>query len=427
MDANKLNELKKFLKYVQADPKVLHFPEMKFFRDFIEQFGGVIPEPEVEEVDEEEEEVDTMEEEKIEVEEEPEEIDPDVIPEETDDSLQEMGDEKIEVTEEMQDQSVEAKMAAVAAMEEGNFAKAVELFTQAVKLNPGNSLMHANRANAYLKLKMPRHAIRDCDVGLRINPDSGKAYKIRGKAYALIGSWELAAKDLRQGEKIDHDDDTYGMLKRVEDKLHKHKEREDRINKKREAAEAAHAARKAKAEAKSAPKEEPQAKAGAGGFPGFGGMPFGAGGMPFGGAGGNPFGAGGMFGGAGGGMPFGAGGMPGGFNMPGMPAGMPGMPAGMTPDFLQGILQDPELITAMSNPKVAAALQEVASDPSKMAKYANDPEIAMLMGKVMKKMGKSAGPGAGPTAGPAREESTSHTKPAPSWTPPKTSGINDLD
>merc|ERR1719265_1913580 len=59
-----------------------------------------------------------------------------------------------------------------------------------------------------MKLKRPRAAINDCTAALEINPDSGKAYKLRGKAYRKLGNWEDAHKDLSKGQQLDFDDDT---------------------------------------------------------------------------------------------------------------------------------------------------------------------------------------------------------------------------
>merc|ERR1740117_2511402 len=99
------------------------------------------------------------------------------------------------------------------------------------------------------------------------------------------------------------------------------------------------------------------------GFPGgMGGFPGGMGGMP-GGMGGMPGGMGGM-----GGMGGGGGG---------------GMPAGIDPNLISGLMSDPELMQAFSNPKMAAAMQDIMSNPGNMAKYQDDPEVMNLFQKMM--------------------------------------------
>ena len=50
-------------------------------------------------------------------------------------------------------------------------------------------------------------AIRDCTEALKLNPDSAKAYKIRGKSYRRLRDFEKAHKDLAEAQKIDFDDD----------------------------------------------------------------------------------------------------------------------------------------------------------------------------------------------------------------------------
>lgn len=38
-------QLKQFLTVLKASPQLLHSPELSFFKEFIESFGGVIPPP----------------------------------------------------------------------------------------------------------------------------------------------------------------------------------------------------------------------------------------------------------------------------------------------------------------------------------------------------------------------------------------------
>merc|ERR1719282_782928 len=99
-----------------------------------------------------------------------------------------------------------------------------------------------------------------------------------------------------------------------------------------------------------------------------------------------------------------------------MPGGMGGMPGGMDPAFLQGLMSDPEIMAAFSDPKMAGILQEIMSDPSAISKYQNDPNVMKLMQKVMKSFGGGmpggmpggfpggASEGAGASTGPSVEE-----------------------
>mmetsp|Transcript_2604 Transcript_2604/g.7451 ORF Transcript_2604/g.7451 Transcript_2604/m.7451 type:complete len:194 (-) Transcript_2604:439-1020(-) len=68
---------------------------------------------------------------------------------------------------------------------------------------------------------------------------------------------------------------------------------------------------------------------------------------------------------------------------PGM-GGMGGMPP---PGVMEALMKDPELMQAMQNPKVMAALQEMQSNPANAAKYMGDPEIMSLVMKLQGLMG----------------------------------------
>ena len=49
-------------------------------------------------------------------------------------------------------------------------------------------------------------------------------------------------------------------------------------------------------------------------------------------------------------------------------------------------MNDPEMMAAMQNPKVMAALQSCMSNPMAMMQYMNDPEIGPVLQKLMGKM-----------------------------------------
>mmetsp|Transcript_141454 Transcript_141454/g.451755 ORF Transcript_141454/g.451755 Transcript_141454/m.451755 type:complete len:112 (+) Transcript_141454:1-336(+) len=71
--------------------------------------------------------------------------------------------------------------------------------------------------------------------------------------------------------------------------------------------------------------------------------------------------------------------------------GMGGMPGGIDPSMLSGLMSDPELMQAFSNPKMMAAMQDIMSNPGNIGKYQGDPEIMALMQKVMKSFGGAGG------------------------------------
>lgn len=281
------------------------------------------------------------------------EIDNEGVIEPDTDAPQEMGEEDVEITEEMMDQANAKKVAAIDALNDGELEKAINLFTDAIKLNPRLAILYAKRASVYIKLQKPNAAIRDCDRAIEINPDSAQPYKWRGKAHRLLGHWEEAAHDLALACKLDYDDDASAMLKEVQpraQKIAEHRRKYERKREEREIKERLERVKKAREEHERAQREEEarrQTGSQYGSFPG---------GFP--------------------------GGMPGAFagGMPGM-AGMTGMPG------LNEILSDPEVLAAMQDPEVMVAFQDVAQNPANMSKYQSNPKVMNLISKLSAKFG----------------------------------------
>uniref|UniRef100_A0A8I3MV25 Hsp70-interacting protein N-terminal domain-containing protein n=2 Tax=Canis lupus familiaris TaxID=9615 RepID=A0A8I3MV25_CANLF len=201
MDPRKVSELRAFVKMCKQDPSVLHTEEMRFLREWVESMGGKIP-PKAEEnikTDEPSSEESDL------------EIDNEGVIVPDTDAPQEMGDENVEITEEMMDQANDKKVAAIDALNDGELQKAIDLFTDAIKLNPRLAILYAKRASVFIKLQKPNAAIRDCDRAIEINPDSAQPYKWRGKAHRLLGHWEEAAHDLALACKLDYDEDASAM------------------------------------------------------------------------------------------------------------------------------------------------------------------------------------------------------------------------
>lgn len=150
----------------------MHAPELRFFRDFIQEFK--VPDeasPNMSAENEVEDETD---------------LDDGCVPPDEPDESQEMGNPDHEPTDDEIEKVSQAKMAASEALGNGDFETAIVQYSVAIKLMP-SALAYANRANAYLQLKRPNAAIKDCDAAIAINPDSAKAYKMRGKAYRMLG------------------------------------------------------------------------------------------------------------------------------------------------------------------------------------------------------------------------------------------------
>ncbi|XP_010280468.1 PREDICTED: trichohyalin-like [Phaethon lepturus] len=131
-----------------------------------------------------------------------------------------MGDENLEVTSNVMKQADEKKKVAFDAVGRGEFQKAVQLFTDAIKLNPQLSTFYINRASVFVWLQKP-NAIRDCDKAIKIYLNSTQPYKWRGKAFRLLGHWQQAAKDLALACQLEYDEDTNNMLKEVHRRVQK--------------------------------------------------------------------------------------------------------------------------------------------------------------------------------------------------------------
>ncbi|XP_030591195.1 hsc70-interacting protein isoform X2 [Archocentrus centrarchus] len=354
MDPRKVAELKGFVQLCESNPGILHLPEMGFFRTWLLEMGATIPPPPktgdscqggcpcgpppTAASPPEPEPAVPSESEESEI-----EIDKEGVIEPDADEPQEMGEVQ-EVTEEMMDQANEKKMEAINALGEGDLQKALDLFTEAIKLNPCLAILYAKRASVYIQMQKPNAAIRDCDRAISINPDSAQPYKWRGKAHRLLGHWEEAAKDLATACKLDYDEDASAMLKEVQPKANKimeHRRKYERKREEKEIKEKQERIKKAREEHARAQREEEARQAGGGFFPGPAGFPGGA---------------------------------------------APGMPG------LGEFLKDPELLNAMKDPEVMAAFQDVAQNPANIAKYQNNPKIMALVTKLSSKFGASPQP-----------------------------------
>uniref|UniRef100_A0A2K5WRA8 Hsp70-interacting protein N-terminal domain-containing protein n=1 Tax=Macaca fascicularis TaxID=9541 RepID=A0A2K5WRA8_MACFA len=189
MDPRKVNELRAFVKMCKQDPSVLHTEEMRFLREWVEtksEENTKEEKPDSKKVEED------LKADEPSSEESDLEIDKEGVIEPDTDSPQEMGDENAEIMEEMMDQANDKKVAAIQALNDGELQKAIDLFTDAIKLNPRLAILYAKRASVFVKLQKPNAAIRDCDRAIEINPDSAQPYKWRGKAHRLLGHWEEA-------------------------------------------------------------------------------------------------------------------------------------------------------------------------------------------------------------------------------------------
>lgn len=161
-------------------------------------------------IEEENSEVTSNDESDLEIDEDAEIFEPD------EDILQEMGDDNMRVTCEMVDLANEKREEAFEAIDKGDLQRAIELFTDAIKLNPQSSVTYVNRANIFLKRLKPNAAIRDYNKACELNQKSAEPYKWRGKVHMLLRSWKKAADDFTIACKLDCDEETSDLLQQVQ-------------------------------------------------------------------------------------------------------------------------------------------------------------------------------------------------------------------
>ena len=100
------------------------------------------------------------------------------------DAAQPMGDpSKVEISDEDQEKYGEKRSEAMSAYSDGEFEKAVQIFTEAIQFNATSAMPFVKRGACYLKLSKPNACIRDCSRAIEINPDNAAAHKYRGRAH----------------------------------------------------------------------------------------------------------------------------------------------------------------------------------------------------------------------------------------------------
>jgi len=348
LDNNKVTELRGFIDLLESNPNLIHSEDLGFFREYLTSMGAHIP-PVHSGHDDGDDEFHDVE---------------DIRPEEPKESdfFDDSDSGKIdaetetmpptaqprELSESDQDRLNDLKAKATDAVEDCDRAKALLFLNDAVSMGGSTAMLLTRRADILLKQKRPLAAIADCDAALSLNPDSGKAYRIRGLAYRALQRWERSHADLAMAQTIDFDDSVEDVKKFVDEKWkiisnakREYKLKLDEYNKK-------------KAEARMGGSSSSSPRRGPAGMPG--GFP---GGMP--------------------------GGMPGGF-----PGGMPG---GFPANLMGDIMSDPEMMAAFSNPKVMQAMTAMMSNPAAIFQYQNDPEVGPILMKLMSKMGGMGGMG----------------------------------
>ncbi|KAJ3361122.1 hypothetical protein GGF31_002451 [Allomyces arbusculus] len=95
----------------------------------------------------------------------------------------------------------DAKEKGNAAFTAGRYAEAVELYTEALSMDPSNKALNAklysNRATARSKLGKYTDAIADCTAALEIDPDFYKVLLRRADCFGKTDKWDQALRDYK--------------------------------------------------------------------------------------------------------------------------------------------------------------------------------------------------------------------------------------
>ena len=96
-----------------------------------------------------------------------------------------------------------------------DYKNAIEIYTEAINLNPDNMLAHVKRGTAYLDSKNYHAAIADFTKNLLLYPNDYDTYEKRTVAYISVGDLNSALNDLENMIKIDPDNITAYMYRSI--------------------------------------------------------------------------------------------------------------------------------------------------------------------------------------------------------------------
>src|SRR3954470_6157926 len=88
-------------------------------------------------------------------------------------------------------------------LDQGQGAKALEIYQRAAKLMPADPDVHLNLANAYLLTGNAESAIAEADKVLALDSNSAAAYFVKGSANLRLMKYEEALKALQSARNLD--------------------------------------------------------------------------------------------------------------------------------------------------------------------------------------------------------------------------------
>lgn len=82
------------------------------------------------------------------------------------------------------------------------FEEAADLYTQAIEMNPKNSVYFGNRSISYLKLELFGSALEDANKSIELDKNYIKGYYRRAAAFMALGKFKAALKDFETVVKV---------------------------------------------------------------------------------------------------------------------------------------------------------------------------------------------------------------------------------
>jgi len=101
-----------------------------------------------------------------------------------------------------------------------DFELAVELYTQAIELDPSSAILYADRAQAYIKLDSFTEAVADANKAIQLDPSMPKAYFRKGTACMKLEEYQTAKAALEAGAQLVPGDTRFTkLIKECDDRI----------------------------------------------------------------------------------------------------------------------------------------------------------------------------------------------------------------
>uniref|UniRef100_A0A2D4M662 Mitochondrial import receptor subunit TOM34 n=1 Tax=Micrurus spixii TaxID=129469 RepID=A0A2D4M662_9SAUR len=103
-------------------------------------------------------------------------------------------------------------------VKKNNYKKAIEKYTESIKLHKMECTTYTNRALCYLNMKQYKEAIVDCSEALKIDPKNVKAFYRRAQSYKELKDYKSSKADINSLLKIEPEN---GAAKKLQQELNK--------------------------------------------------------------------------------------------------------------------------------------------------------------------------------------------------------------